>query len=460
MSVMSRRRFLRRTSLVVGSAAVLPLSQFQVRQAMGMPRRGSGFGDLTPQLAQNAADLTNTIAGDLSNTPMLELPPGFRYWAYSITGQTMSDGNPVPGDHDGMAAFPGPDGTFLVVRNHELSPGENEAGNTDGVIVPAAMKHDTGATGGTSNLVFTNDGELISHFNTLGGTIRNCAGGPTPWGTWISCEEDVRLPEGDITQRHGYNFEVPANATGPVQAVPLVAMGRFNHEACAVDPVSGHVFQTEDRGDSCFYRFRPTTPGDLSAGVLEALVVSGEPNLDTGSGQLTRLGIPMDVAWVTINEVDPAADTIRDEAQSKGAATFVRGEGAWYGNGLIYFVCTSGGDIGAGQVWAYDPAAQTLTLVVESTDANELESPDNITVGPADRLYLCEDGGGQQFIVGVEPNGVLFQIARNALDNSEFAGACFSPDGRFMLVNSQGLGVTYLIEGPWREAIHSDGFEA
>lgn len=460
MKDINRRTFIKQSSTLIATGLVIaPLSRLYAKELIGQPTRIAGFGNLSPRLAENAADLTATVLGDLSNTAMLDLPPGFRYWAHSITGQTMTDNTVVPGDHDGMAAFAGPNDTILVVRNHELSPGEDEYGNTVGVDVGTQMKFDAAATGGTTNLVFNNQGQLLSHYATLGGTIRNCAGGPTPWNTWITCEESTATPDQTINQRHGYAFEVPADAIAPVDPVALTAMGRFNREAVAIDPATSYVYQTEDRGDSCFYRFRPNTDNDLSAGTLEALVVTGTPNMDTSTGMLTNLGLAMAVEWVTIDEPDPAADTLRIEAQSKGAATFSRGEGMWYGNELIYFCCTNGGDAGLGQIWALDPANDTLSLYIESTNANQLQSPDNITVGPDGRVYVCEDGSGDNFVVGVDRDGSLFQVARNALpDQSEFAGACFSPNGRFMFVNSQGLGVTYMIEGPW-DLIFQNNFE-
>lgn len=117
----------------------------------------------------------------------------------------------------------------------------------------------------------------------------------------------------------------------------------------------------------------------------------------------------------------------------------------WYADGLSYFVCTGGGDQGNGQVWAYDPRRETVTLLVESTSGGALDNPDNITVGPDGALYMCEDGGGEQFVVGVDGNGDLFKFARNNLNTSEFCGACFSNDGRMMFVNIQGPGITYAI---------------
>jgi secreted PhoX family phosphatase len=145
----------------------------------------------------------------------------------------------------------------------------------------------------------------------------------------------------------------------------------------------------------------------------------------------------------------PATDTLRLEAQAKGAAIFSRGEGAWYANGLIYFVSTGGGNAGKGQVFAYDPQSDKLTLVVESTNASELEAPDNITVAPFGDLILCEDGPGTNYVVGVNQSGELYQFAKNNITDSEYAGACFSPDGQTLFVNIQSPGITCAIWGPW-----------
>jgi secreted PhoX family phosphatase len=179
---------------------------------------------------------------------------------------------------------------------------------------------------------------------------------------------------------------------------------------------------------------------------------------DTRSGVLSLLNKPLAVRWVRIDDVDPASDTVRHEAHSKGAAYFARGEGACVANGMIYFVCTSGGDTANGQVWAHDPAAGTVTLVVESVAESELDNPDNITVSPDGSLYLCEDGAGEQYVVGVTRDGGLVKFARNSIVrpdrggaayNAEFAGACFSPNGRHMFLNNQGIGITFCIWGPW-----------
>ncbi|WP_156818078.1 alkaline phosphatase PhoX [Mastigocladopsis repens] len=468
----SRRRFLTLAgATAAGVTAISPLEAFYARIARGEGVTGVGFGSLQPKLPENYAELANTKLGDLSNVSLLELPPGFKYTAISITGQTMSDGNPVPGDHDGMAAFRGPGGSTILVRNHELDDKEDKFGDTGGVRAPASKKYDQINAGGTTTLVVGQDRKLQKHFASLAGTIRNCAGGPTPWKSWISCEETFSTSSTGVL--HGYNFEVPATSDiALADPVPLKAMGRFSHEAIAVDPKTGYIYETEDRSNSCFYRFVPAVgipnaPGQLAkGGTLYALVVKGRSTLNTsnnpnlgGAVGSVKVGEAMPVEWVKIEDVDPVTDTVRVEAQGKGAAIFYRGEGAWYDNGLIYFVCTQGGPAavdstrGNGQVWIYNPRKETITLFVEAASSGELlDEPDNITVSPFGDLFLCEDGGGSQFVVGINKKGEIYQFARNALNESEFAGACFSPDGKTLFVNTQSAGITYCIWGPWPES--------
>lgn len=453
----SRRNFMK---LVGTGAMVGPLSAFYARAAVGGPSFGSGFGPLTPTLPLNTADLAVSGVFDFRNRPLISLPPDFRYWAISCTGQQMSDATVVPGDHDGMAYFRGPRGTSVLVRNHELSNRESKFGNVRGVDVDPGFKFDTYANGGTTTLVLDENGALLRDYASLGGTNNNCAGGPTPWGTWLTCEESTSLPNAALTtyqKRHGYVFEVPAMANGPTQAVPVVGMGRFNHEATATDPRTGIVYLTEDTGDSLFYRYVPFQPAVLMAGgKLQALKLKDfSTSVNTGKGFLDKLNQRMAVEWVDIATPDPLdnvfSNSTRAQGQALGAAKFVRGEGAWYGDGLIYFCCTSGGNIEAGQIWTYDPVKDSLALVVESTDRTVLEAPDNITLGPDGRLYMFEDGGGGNNIVGLNSKGELFRVAENKINDSEFCGGCFSHNGRFMFVNIQTPGLTLVIEGPWRK---------
>jgi secreted PhoX family phosphatase len=444
MSLSRRKFFTLAGASAVGATMVSPLEAFYARVANGQVARGIGYGPLEDKLPENADELTGVILGgiDLGKTPLLQLPPGFNYTAISYTGQKMTDNTLVPGNHDGMAAFPGPNNRTILVRNHELNPTAN------GVI--ASKVYDQ-IGGGTTTIVLGPNRRVEKHFASLAGTIRNCAGGPTPWGTWVSCEESLTI----AAKKHGYNFEV--RATEDIQVadpIPLVAMGRFNHEAIAVDPETGWVYQTEDEGDSCFYRFRPHQKGNLqSGGILEALVIEGMPRVNTRSNFLQYKNQPLPVQWVQIDNVDPVNNdvniSVRRQAQNKNAAIFSRGEGCWYGNGLVYFTCTNGGNARQGQVFAYNPQDNTLILVVESSNAEELNAPDNITVAPFGDLFICEDGSGTEYVQGVNQRGEVYRFATNAINGSEFAGVCFSPDGKTMFVNIQSPGITLAIWGPW-----------
>jgi secreted PhoX family phosphatase len=501
----SRRKFLTLAgATAAGVTMVSPLEAFYAKAARGQVATGTGYGTLEPKLPLNAGELTDTLLGDLSSTPLLELPPGFNYRAFSIVGQPMSDGSLVPADHDGMAAFPGPNNTVILIRNHELSPTEvetfpNRTPFPLPVVAPDNKKYSTTGRGGTTTLVVGANRKLVKDFSSLAGTWNNCAGGPTPWGSWISCEETFNsFPQATnppSTQRHGYNFEVAASAEiGLVDPIPLRSMGRFSHEAIAVDPKTNYIYETEDRNDSCFYRFvpkfAPQKPGDLArgeaqgGGTLYALKykdystfvnTTNNPNFNSFGGvtNVIKVGVPMQVEWVGIDVPNPDVEStsrrlgVRYEAQSKGAAVFFRGEGAWYGQNeagesLIYFIATQGGPAafddtrsaprGNGQVWLYNVDRETLTLLIEA-DPNPattlLDEPDNIVVSPFGDLFICEDGGGVQFVVGINKQGELYQFARNAYNESEFAGACFSPDGKTMFVNIQTPGITYAIWGPW-----------
>ena len=466
-NIESRRRFMSTFGAGGAGLTIAPLLAMQAAQVSaaspkGEPAFGAGFGPLTPKLPLNTDELNNPLIGDLRNKEILSLPDGFEYWAVSFTGDTLSDGNLVPSNHDGMAAFRSPTGGTILVRNHELGTTGSSGLRC---ITPSGATYDPTQAGGTTTLVLDNHGKLVSHVGSLAGTTRNCAGGLTPWNTWLSCEETFNtISAGSASIRHGYVFEVPADGEGSIK--PIREMGRRNHEAAAVDPSTGYVYLTEDRGDSLLYRFRPNVYGDLrSGGVLEALRIIDMPGVNTARDFQQFLFKPLATDWVSIEVADPDSESAgasnRAQGQAKGAARFTRGEGCWWGNGKVYFVCSNGGNAGRGQIFAYDPAEGTVTLFVESVADTGgryadnggflLAAPDNITVGPDGRLYVCEDGSGVEKVVGVGLDGELYEVAINLLNGSEFAGACFSHDGRFMFVSLQSPGLTLVIRGNWRK---------
>ncbi len=436
--VLSRRQFITLMSLgAAGAAFSLPFKRLHPAAWLSQVQASATYGPLRRD-----------------PDGLLDLPVGFRYRVFSREGDRMSDGSRVPGRHDGMGAFADAAGNTVLVRNHELAPRHAE-----GIQAPPDRQYDPLGKGGTTTLIVSPDRQLLRHYVSLAGTVQNCAGGTTPWGSWVSSEETTLTPAENsslhpdrVSKRHGYNFEVPATAAAPVVPKPLIAMGRFRHEAIAVDPRTGIVYQTEDREDGLFYRFIPATPGRLEAGRLEALRIPAAPQAITRA-QFPQ-GIAIAVDWVPIEDVDPPEDTVRLEGFRKGAAQFSRGEGICYSDGMIYFTCTNGGNVPHGQVWRYVPghtpeAGGTLELFVQPDDPNILDYPDNLVMAPWGDLLVCEDGGGEQYIVGIKPNGTCYPFARNALNMAEFAGVCFSPDGRTLFVNLYQPGMTFAI---WSEA--------
>jgi secreted PhoX family phosphatase len=456
VSGIDRRAFLRAALRYGGAAAVAPsLAGLVACGTRGVPSGLGGTGSYGP-LAPSA------------DCPELALPDEFRCARLSVAGDLMSDGSATPNAFDGMAAFALPGGTIRLIRNHENR-------DTAAVARPfgdAAMAYDQRAGGGTTSLEVrvAPDGsrQLVRHFASLTGTHVNCAGGPTPWGSWLSCEETTEGPTQGRDAAHGYVFEVPVSAEDEVMPVPITAMGRMVHEAVAVDPVTGVVYLTEDRryvaGDPTapgagLYRYLPDQPGTLLAGGrLQQLAITGQPGYDTSRGQSAGVALP--VTWVDVAEPDPPAAESDPSAVFRaglvlGAAIFQRLEGCWYGDGGIYFNATSGGDAGAGQVWRYREGE--LLLVFESPSPSVLDGPDNLVVSPRGGIVLCEDGSGTQFLRGLSPTGTIFDFAQNLINDAEFAGACFSPDGGTFFVNIQGStvstgtvpGMTFAIWGPW-----------
>lgn len=438
-----------RRSLMKGGAALAaggPLTALLANRAAADPGGGKGFDQQAPDNGGYGPLMPK--AADNDGITHISLPAGFSYVAVGKVGEPMADGTPTPNLHDGSAVFavPGRTDRVVMVRNHEQAAGPAYA-------TPA---YSAAAAGGTTNMVYDlNSREVVATYPSLAGTYRNCAGGPTPWGSWLSCEE-TNAVTGDT--QHGYIFEVPSSATSAVDPQPLKAMGAFVHEAVAIDPGSGIVYETEDRGTAGFYRFIPTTPGDLAAGGrLEMLAVKARPNYDTRTGQ--RVGKPLPVEWVLIDDPDPASYAVNslavyEQGFAKGGATFARLEGAWTDGQSIYFNSTSGGDAGEGQVWEYRARGASggqLILTFESPNAGVLDNPDNITVSPSGALLLCEDGGGTDFLRGISRRGQIFDFSQNLFNNAEWAGAAWTPDGSTLLVNRQSPGVTFAITGPFEQ---------
>jgi secreted PhoX family phosphatase len=450
---------------------------------------GESYGPLSPQRDQRGERV-------------LALPAGFSYVTFGRIGSRMSDGNRTPLALDGMAAFPGTGGQVRLVRNHEDRnlPGQ---GSISG---DARKMYDSAAGGGTTTLDYDpRRRKLTQDFVSLDGTTVNCAGGVGFRArSWITCEETVAGPNSTVAaqrfpERHGYCYEVPVNRGQgePKRARPIKAMGRFAHEAVAVDQRTGVVYLTEDPGSGAgagFYRFLPNNPRRLlDGGKLQMLAIKRRPKQDVRKGQ--AVGDALSVVWFDIDFPDPEYETNNDpdsvfnQGYGKGGALFNRLEGCWYDEGSVFFVSTSGGDVengdvnsdgyreGFGQVWEYRPSSRhggLLTLIFESPEGSVLDSPDNLTVTPRGGLMLCEDDASSDEdthpvapgiedvnrLIGLTPDGDAFEFAVNRLNASEFAGACFSPDGQTMFVNifgdsrgtiqeHTGEGMTCAITGPW-----------
>ena len=419
------------------------------------------------------------------NVVRLWLPEGFQYRSFHDSATAppifLDDGTRLPGRHDGMAAFAAPNGNVILVRNHEISGPGAPFGD-------ATQAYDAQGRGGTTTVEVTKFGVVVSAFTSLNGTLNNCAGGRTPWNSWISCEETVNGPDvgpdftgvsnAALTRPHGFIYEVPAG--GQSNREPITAAGRFAHEAVAVDPAAGHIYMTEDNFGypSGFYRFipdeNPMETGHLAnAGQLQMLAVRGQPNANLAASQRKRA--TYQVEWVDIAVPNPTFTTpptnddalnfVGNQGRDQGAAYFSRLEGTYYDDGVIYFTSTQGGGTaegpdtvggfgnGSGQVWAYRIDEQVLQLIYESPGPDVLDLPDNITVSQRGTIVLCEDNINDNYIRGMNPGGQLFDIALNRLanrTNDEFAGATFSPDGDTLFVNIQASnGMTFAIWGPW-----------
>lgn len=428
---------------------------------------------------------SDTRVGPLRPDPgqVLDLPQGYRYTVVSRAGDRMSDGLSVPRAHDGMAAFSRNDGNISLVCNHELEPAYFDhsafAPAFDGV--PAELRarvYDPGrgstpGAGGTTTTIFNpQTSEVLEQYLSLAGTELNCAGGATPWGSWLSCEEVFKSPgmgwsAARIVHRdqpHGYVFEVPAARKGLVNPIPIRAMGRFEHEAAAVHEPSGIVYMTEDRQHSLFYRYIPNVAGKLiQGGRLQALAILDRPSFATHNWSASPDIVPgesLATRWIDLENVDPVENDLRLRGAAAGAATFARGEGLCNAGDRFAFTCTIGGAQRLGQVFSYRPSPYeglaeesdipgTLQLVAEANDESLLRNADNLTMAPWGDLIVCEDTSDHCGLVGIRPDGSQYQLADNAYSNSELAGVCFAPDGRTLFVNIQYPGTTLAITGPF-----------
>ena len=402
------------------------------------------YGSLSPKAANNTGEV------------FLSLPTGFQYNVIGRTGSLMGNGSPTPSLHDGMAAFssPGLPNSWVLCRNHENGGAAGSAGAVSGT-----PPYDSLAAGGTTTLIVDKQSRLpADSFTSLSGTVRNCSGGSTPWGTWISCEETTAGTSNGFGQPHGYCFEVsPQN---PATPVALTQMGRFKHEAVAYDTTTGILYLTEDNNPAGFFRYLPNQYGQFaSGGRLQMLAVYGQPNYDTRTNQ--TVGTRLITSWVDIAQPNPPeAETnvsaVYNQGAQQGGAAFARLEGCFAGLNHIYFTATSGGNQGLGQVWKYEARKKSkfgyLTLIFESPNSSVLDFPDNLCFGPRGNLFICEDGSVDNYVRILTPTGQLSSFAKNIVPNFEsfeFTGPAWSPDYQTLFVNVQTPGLTFAIWGNW-----------
>lgn len=453
---MQRRPLLQALALSPLASAFAACSQ--TRQ-QGRP--AAGYGPLRP------------VADEATGLPLLMLPEGFRYRSFGWAGEALANGGVAPGAADGMGIVKQQGEVFTLVRNHELM-------GLGGGFGPAASQYDAPCDGGTVTLRYDRAaGQLLEQRGSLSGTLVNCAGGTTPWGSWLSCEEIV-TPAGHsgqlrgrpfrLEKPHGFVFEVPAE--GAANAQPLTALGQFKHEAALVD-ADGTVYLTEDAQPAGFYRLLPAKPGQLAAGGrLQMLRARQASDLRTG---LTP-GQQFDVDWVDIaRPADGVGDNghngVLRQGRAAGGSLFTRLEGLHAGRDEIFFTSTDGGDARAGQVWRFVPSQQRLALFVESPGASVFDYPDNLCLHPrSDLIVVCEDSKQPvQRLYGLRREGGLgglFELARNNVQlaggelaalpglkgdfrGAEWAGACFSADGKTLFANVYRPGFTVAISGPF-----------
>lgn len=338
----------------------------------------------------------------------IRLPEGF-------SSRVIARGNEaVPGTSyswheasDGMATFPADDGGWILVSNAEID-----------------------FNGGASAIRFDSDGQTVAAYRILAGTRRNCSGGGTPWGTWLSCEE---VDDGSVWE---------CDPSGRQTAVRRPAMGVFKHEAAAVDSDGQRVYMTEDLEDGGFYRFTPSRWPSLEEGLLEIAVVDGD-------GRTRWQEVP-----------DPAAVEAPTRRQVEGSARFRRGEGIWHDDGTVFVATTSDS-----RIHAYDIASESFEVLYDGATppGGPLLQVDQITATSAGEIFVCEDNGADQMDIGVMDRSgrVARFLSITGLEHrgSEPTGVIFDPDESRMYFASQragasegeeGPGAVYEISGPFR----------
>lgn len=452
-----------------------------------------GFAGLTAFAARGGAKPL-PLALESDPAGLLDLPKGFSYTILSRTGDAMTDGFFTPGSPDGMATFaiPGDPDRVRLVCNHELNPTVTDRGafgpdhglarRLAPELIYDRAPDGRPLLGGTSSFTYNLKTRRVEQSNlSLAGTTQNCAGGRTPWGSWLTCEERADQA-GHLTGKdHGWVFEVPAMATSPVVPVPIKAMGRFMHEAAAVHPPTGIVYLTQDEPRCLFYRYLPNAKGELvKGGRLQALAIRGHKMADLrnwpvdaepgwGAGTV-KVGTKLPVEWIDLDHVEAPDGDLNQRGAAKGAALFSRGEGVIFGlspdgQPEIYFTTTDAGEAQTGQVWRYLPSPQEgqpgernapaqLELFYESPGSEAMEAGDNVTIAPWGGLILCEDRpvqkGNRNHLQLLTRQGDLVPFATNMHpQNGEFTGICFSPDDTTLFVNIQRPGITLAINGPW-----------
>jgi uncharacterized protein len=440
MTNSTRRTFLQNT--IFGGAFIGLTSRLDLFDGGKELPTETAYGELSPTASANTGEV------------FLALPQGFQYNVFGKTNSPLTNGLPTPKLPDGMGVFD-TGNTWTLIRNHEVQGSVGEPNSVTGTT-----PYDSLAGGGTTTFIIDKQTRLpINQTVSLSGTVWNCAGGTTPWQTWISCEETVAGVSSGFGKPHGYCFEISPNSPNNTP-LPIKQMGRFRHEAIAVDRKLGVVYLTEDSNPNAgFYRYIPNEYGKLSlGGKLQMLAVRNQPNYDMRVNQ--TVNAPILATWVDIANPDPVeAETnqsaVFNQGLALGGAIFTRLEGCFAFTDKIYFTSTNGGNAGIGQIWEYrhhKGSNGILKLVYESANVDFLDFPDNICFGNRGDMFVCEDGANGNFIRILDRRGAISAFARNVTPGFEFSeltGSVFTRDKKVLFVNIQTPGVTCAIWGNW-----------